>query len=75
MTDDERGREMKRREMARRPMHSPRHYDSGRRVYLVTAACYEHQSHIGFSDAIHSPQSGEAPLPHQVDGLQVVGSA
>ena len=51
MSEDERKQELKRRQIARHPMHSPRHYDSGRRIYLVTAACYEHRPHIGFSDA------------------------
>jgi len=50
MADEERAQEMKRRQIARHPMHSPKHYDGGRRVYLVTAACYEHRPHIGFSD-------------------------
>ncbi len=44
-----RAEEMKRRQVARLPMHSPRHHDGGRRMYLVTAACYEHRPHIGFS--------------------------
>ena len=50
MTDDERAGEMKRRQVGRLPMHSPRHHDGGRRAYLVTAACYEHRPFIGFSD-------------------------
>ena len=50
MSDDQRALEMKHRQIARLPMHSPRHHDGGRRVYLVTAACYEHRPHIGFSD-------------------------
>ena len=50
LTDEQRALEMKRRQVARLPMHSPRHHDGGRRVYLVTAACYEHRPHIGFSD-------------------------
>lgn len=50
MTDAERVLEMKHREISRLPMHSPRHHDGGRRVYLVTAACYEHRPFIGFND-------------------------
>ncbi len=30
-----------------RPAHSPRHVDSGQRHYHLTAACFEHQPHIG----------------------------
>jgi putative transposase len=50
MNDAKRAEEMKRRQVARLPMHSPRHHDGGRRVYLVTSACYEHHPHIGFTD-------------------------
>jgi len=42
---------LRERHLARRPPHSPPHYDSGRRWYLISAACYEHASHIGRSDA------------------------
>ena len=50
MNDAERAEEMERRRVARLPMHSPRHHDGGRRVYLVTSTCYEHRPHIGFAD-------------------------
>ena len=50
LNDEQKLTERKRRQAARLPMHSPRHHDGGRRVYLITAACYEHQNHIGWSD-------------------------
>jgi putative transposase len=50
MNQEQQATEIKRREIARLPMHSSRHHDGGRRVYLVTAACYEHHPHIGWSD-------------------------
>ena len=51
MSEEQKQAEMRRRQIERMPMHSPRHYDGGRRTYLVTAACYEHRPHIGWSTA------------------------
>ena len=37
------------RQQMRRPLHSVPHMDLGQRSYLVTAACFEHQPHIGYT--------------------------
>jgi putative transposase len=49
LTDEERRFTLAWRQQTKRPVHSPRHIDSGQRHYLVTAACYEHLPHIGDS--------------------------
>jgi putative transposase len=59
MNDTERADETKRRQMLRLPMHSPRHHDGGRRVYLITAACYEHRPFIGCSEQRMDDFSGK----------------
>lgn len=51
MTPEQRDEELKFRQLSRHPLHSPVHHDSGRRFYLITAACYEHRPHIGFSES------------------------
>ena len=50
MSDDERALELKRRQASHRPLHSPAHYQTETKVYLVSAACYEHHPHIGWSE-------------------------
>jgi len=50
MTDEQRDLELKRRQAARKPIHSPAHYQASTKVHLVTSACYEHRPHIGWSD-------------------------
>jgi REP-associated tyrosine transposase len=37
------------RKARKRPWHSPLHIDSGNRTYHITAACFEHKQHIGYS--------------------------
>jgi putative transposase len=49
LNDEERRQVLAWRLAMQRPLHSPHHLDSGRRQYLVTAACYEHMPHVGLS--------------------------
>ena len=49
LTDEDRGSVLSWRQKLRRPRHSPPHFDSGQRHYLITAACYEHVPHVGHS--------------------------
>jgi putative transposase len=49
MTDSERAAALAERQVNRRPWHSPPHIDSDSGLYLVTAACFEHQPIIGAS--------------------------
>jgi putative transposase len=50
LTDEERVALLLRRKQRQHPPHSAPHVDSGARHYLITAACYEHAPHIGFSE-------------------------
>jgi putative transposase len=47
------------RKSERRPWHSPPHYVSDDGLYLITAACYEHQHVIGYSPERMRLFSGE----------------
>lgn len=47
LTEDERKTVLSERLRRRHPTHSPHHVDSGNRHYHLTAACFEHQPHIG----------------------------
>ncbi|WP_146854173.1 transposase [Brevifollis gellanilyticus] len=49
LDDDERRHVLAWRQRMQRPLHSPRHVDSGQRHYLITATCFEHSVHIGYS--------------------------
>jgi putative transposase len=49
LSEEERARTLAWRQQMKRPPHSPPHIDSGQRHHLITAACYEHQPHIGHS--------------------------
>jgi putative transposase len=50
MSAEQRLIEMKRRQAAGLPMHSPRHCEASTNVYLISASCYEHRPHIARSD-------------------------
>jgi len=43
MTKDERTRVLAGRKVHLRPWHAPPHFEQGRGVYMISAACYEHQ--------------------------------
>lgn len=47
LTDNQQAQMLLWRAQLKRPLHSVHHIDSGQRHYLITAACFEHQSHIG----------------------------
>jgi len=49
MTSEERDNLRKHRRENRLPLHSPPHYDSDCGLYLITAACFEHEPFIGAS--------------------------
>ncbi len=51
MTLEQRRWVLSQRQGRHQPWHSPPHrYDEGRQHYHITAACYEHQPHLGFSE-------------------------
>jgi putative transposase len=47
LTSSQRAEVLQERRRKGRPIHSPRHYDSGLGWYLISAACFEHAPHIG----------------------------
>lgn len=49
LTEEERQGVLGQRVDRGHPVHSPKHIDAGERYYHITAACFEHQAHIGFS--------------------------
>ena len=49
MTGQQRKETLAIRKRARTPMHSLPHLDSGPNQYMVTATCFEHKPHIGFT--------------------------
>jgi putative transposase len=49
LKEEERREVLEQRLQRGHPIHSPQHIDSGDRSYHLTAACFEHQSHIGHS--------------------------
>jgi putative transposase len=51
MTPQQRQEALEYRQRQRVPWHGPPHYESESEVYLITAACYEHQPIIGKSPA------------------------
>ena len=52
MTLEQRAWVLSQRQGRHHPWHSPPHrYNEGRQHYHITAACYEHRPHIGFSEA------------------------
>lgn len=52
MTSEQREQALSQRQFRHHPWHSPPHrYDEGKQHYHLTAACYEHRSHIGWSEA------------------------
>src|SRR5437868_4749273 len=49
MTPEQRRESLEQRQRQRLPWHGPPHYESDSHIYLITAACYEHQHFIGYS--------------------------
>ena len=50
MTEEQRAAVLQDRKQERRPWHSPPHYESEETTYyMLTAACFEHKRHIGYS--------------------------
>ena len=49
MSEQARADILAQRQSNERPWHSPPHYEIDSRIYLVTAACFEHQPVIGYS--------------------------
>ena len=49
LNNEERERTLAWRQQRQRPLHSPKHLNHGQRHYLISAACYEHAFHIGYS--------------------------
>jgi len=49
MTEEQRQQTLLDRHLKGRPIHSPRHHQE-KGVYLITGACFEHQTHIGKTD-------------------------
>jgi putative transposase len=51
LTPDQRAAVLAERRQRSRPWHGPPHYDSAAQIYLITAACFEHQPIIGVGPA------------------------
>lgn len=50
LSDEQRSELLRHRQLNKRPWHSPPHVErEGARYYHLTAACYEHRPHIGYS--------------------------
>ncbi len=49
MTDEQRQATLEDRRRHKRPWHSPPHYESDSKLYLITATCFEHQPIIGLA--------------------------
>jgi putative transposase len=49
LTEEDRQEVLVQRRNLGHPIHSPKHIDSGKRYYHITAACFEHRPHIGLS--------------------------
>ncbi len=51
MTSEQREDVVSLRKSQQVPWHTPPHRDSDRKLFHISAACYEHVNHIGFSEA------------------------
>ena len=49
-TPEQREEWLARRKLLKRPWHRPPHFDQGNIHYHLSAACFEHRPHIGYSD-------------------------
>ncbi|NNC89997.1 MAG: hypothetical protein HKN82_16185 [Akkermansiaceae bacterium] len=71
MTESEREAVLRARKQHGQPWHSVPCIDSGRRAYMMTAACFEHRPHIGFStDRMNSFRDELLAAIREMDGLE-----